>query len=202
MVSRPLVAVSLKTYFGQGQTLEWVKSAAEASRPWLEAVDVLVAPMATALVETVKAVAGGGVALVGAQDCSWTSPGPYTGELPASVLREVGVSVVELGHAERRSLFGEDDLVIARKAATAAREGLVPMVCVGERSTYPRWQPQGPASPRSMRPSPRCRRLSQSSLPMNRSGRSEPTPLQVPGTSDRSATRFRSAFTSAGRAPG
>ena len=69
------MAVSLKTYFGQGQKLEWVKSASEASGPWLEAVDVLVAPMATALVETVKAVAGRQRARR-RQDCSWTSPGP------------------------------------------------------------------------------------------------------------------------------
>ena len=131
MPGKLLAAVSLKTYFGHQATLEWVARAREVSVPWLDAVDVLVVPIATALAPTVELLAGTGI-LVGAQDCSWAPPGAFTGELPPEVLREVGARVVELGHAERRRLFHEDDATVQRKAAAAARAGLVPMVCVGE----------------------------------------------------------------------
>ncbi|EEP77383.1 triosephosphate isomerase [Uncinocarpus reesii 1704] len=70
--------------------------------------------------------------LLGAQDCFWEASGAYTGEVSPRNLRDINVSIVELGHAERRAIFGETDEQVARKAAAAAREGLVPLVCIGE----------------------------------------------------------------------
>lgn len=70
--------------------------------------------------------------LLGAQDCFWESAGAYTGEVSPSSLHSLGVRLVELGHAERRALFGESDAQIARKAAAAVEHGLIPLVCVGE----------------------------------------------------------------------
>jgi triosephosphate isomerase len=69
----------------------------------------------------------------GAQDAFWEDRGAYTGEITPSVLREVGCRFAELGHAERRAIFGETDADVARKSAAAARNGLVPLVCIGER---------------------------------------------------------------------
>ncbi len=57
---------------------------------------------------------------------------PLTGEVSPAALREAGARFVEIGHAERRRMFAEDDIVTARKAAAAARNGLVPLVCIGE----------------------------------------------------------------------
>ena len=48
------------------------------------------------------------------------------------MLRELGCTFMEVGHAERRRLFGEDDATTARKAAAAVEAGLVPIICVGE----------------------------------------------------------------------
>jgi triosephosphate isomerase (TIM) len=48
------------------------------------------------------------------------------------MLAELGCSYAEVGHADRRRLFGEDDATIAAKARAAARAGLTPVVCVGE----------------------------------------------------------------------
>jgi triosephosphate isomerase len=70
--------------------------------------------------------------LLGAQDCFWESLGPYTGEVSPLALRSMGVSIVELGHAERRSIFGETDEQAARKAAATSAQGMVPLVCIGE----------------------------------------------------------------------
>ena len=39
---------------------------------------------------------------------------------------------MEVGHAERRSLFGEDTAVVARKMSTVLEAGLTPLLCIGE----------------------------------------------------------------------
>lgn len=70
--------------------------------------------------------------LLGAQDCFWEPLGAYTGEVSPQSLNSMGVSIVELGHAERRSIFGETDEQTARKAAAACAHAMVPLVCIGE----------------------------------------------------------------------
>ncbi|KAI9934722.1 hypothetical protein ASPWEDRAFT_31084 [Aspergillus wentii DTO 134E9] len=70
--------------------------------------------------------------LLGAQDCFWESLGAYTGEVSPLALRSVGASIVELGHAERRSIFHETDDETARKAAATSAHGMIPLVCIGE----------------------------------------------------------------------
>ncbi|PLN85058.1 Triosephosphate isomerase [Aspergillus taichungensis] len=70
--------------------------------------------------------------LLGAQDCFWEPEGAYTGEVSPQALRSMGVSIVELGHAERRAIFGETDDQAAKKAAAACAQGMVPLVCIGE----------------------------------------------------------------------
>ncbi|KAM5435850.1 putative triose-phosphate isomerase [Microsporum ferrugineum] len=70
--------------------------------------------------------------LLGAQDCFWEASGPYTGEISPSCLRSMDVSIVELGHAERRAIFRETDEQVGRKAAAVSAQGMVPLVCVGE----------------------------------------------------------------------
>ncbi|GKT41216.1 putative triosephosphate isomerase [Colletotrichum spaethianum] len=69
---------------------------------------------------------------IGAQDASPEDRGAFTGQVSAAVLAEVGCEMVMVGHAERRRMFGEDDGLVARKAAAVARNGMVPLVCVGE----------------------------------------------------------------------
>ena len=69
---------------------------------------------------------------VGAQDCSATSYGAYTGEIPAEMLKEMGVSWVILGHSERRTNQGESSELVATKTKNALDAGLKVMVCCGE----------------------------------------------------------------------
>jgi triosephosphate isomerase len=75
--------------------------------------------------------------LAGAQDAFHEDAGAFTGEVSPAVLAEVGVRILELGHAERRRLFGETDADVAKKAAAAARNGIIPLICVGERTKPP-----------------------------------------------------------------
>ncbi len=70
--------------------------------------------------------------VLGAQDVSEHEAGAYTGEVSAAMLAEFGCRYVIVGHSERRALFGEDDLLVGRKARAAMAKGLVPIVCVGE----------------------------------------------------------------------
>ena len=69
---------------------------------------------------------------VGAQNCHWETRGAYTGEISASMLKQMGCDHVILGHSERRRDQGEDDDQIGRKAAAAVAAGLQPIICVGE----------------------------------------------------------------------
>jgi triosephosphate isomerase (TIM) len=70
--------------------------------------------------------------LLGAQDCFWEPHGAYTGEVSPLSIKTLGASIVELGHAERRKLFGETDAHVAKKAVAAVQSGLIPLICVGE----------------------------------------------------------------------
>lgn len=72
---------------------------------------------------------------LGAQDVCAEGQGAYTGEVSAAMLKDVGCAYVIVGHSERRSLYGEDDQLVARKFGAAQARALVPILCVGEHLT-------------------------------------------------------------------
>lgn len=130
-----LVGVSLKMYFGHREALDWIRRAVDlaSAHPAVRSGDVgvFLIPGYLAVVEAVGAARGTPV-LIGAQDVAAFEPGPFTGEVSAAELAEVGVRVAEIGHAERRRLLSEDDVVVAAKTAAALRHGVTPVLCVGE----------------------------------------------------------------------
>jgi L-erythrulose 1-phosphate isomerase len=69
---------------------------------------------------------------VGAQNMHWQDSGAWTGEISASMIKDCGANLVELGHSERRTHFGETDETVALKTAAAIRYGLIPLVCIGD----------------------------------------------------------------------
>src|SRR3954469_16070543 len=81
--------------------------------------------------QTRQALAESAVAW-GAQDVSQFGAGAYTGAVTARMLREFDCSYVIVGHSERRSIFGESNAVVAAKFLAVLKEGLTPIVCVGE----------------------------------------------------------------------
>jgi len=93
--------------------------------------EVIVAPVFTALAAVAAALAGSPIR-VAAQDSHWEEKGAFTGEVSGSLLRDAGCSAVIVGHSERRQLFGETDEQVGRKTHAALRNGLLPIVCVGE----------------------------------------------------------------------
>jgi triosephosphate isomerase len=93
--------------------------------------DIVICPPYPALAEVVERSRGSAVR-VAAQNMHEEESGPFTGEVSAPMLREVGVDGVILGHSERRQYFGESDEALARKLPAALAAGLEPILCVGE----------------------------------------------------------------------
>ena len=74
---------------------------------------------------------------VGAQNMHWADQGAWTGEVSPLMVKDCGASIVELGHSERRTHFGETDETVATKVAAAVKHGLIALVCIGDtRSEY------------------------------------------------------------------
>ncbi|MDO8431015.1 MAG: triose-phosphate isomerase [Candidatus Binatus sp.] len=97
----------------------------------LQACEVVIAPPMLAMPTLAQELAGSRIAIAGA-NMYCEDKGPFTGEVSASMLKEVGASYVLIGHSERRDLFHEDDGLINRKLKAALRDGLTPVLCVGE----------------------------------------------------------------------
>nr|VFK37461.1 MAG: triosephosphate isomerase [Candidatus Kentron sp. SD]VFK42214.1 MAG: triosephosphate isomerase [Candidatus Kentron sp. SD]VFK79669.1 MAG: triosephosphate isomerase [Candidatus Kentron sp. SD] len=76
-------------------------------------------------------IEGTGIAL-GAQNLAKEDPGAFTGEVSAPMLMDFGCKYVIVGHSERRAYYGETDSLVAQKFVRAQKEGLIPIVCVGE----------------------------------------------------------------------
>ncbi len=131
-MSQPIVAVSLKMYFERARTVEYCRSLASLvrERRGLGDVRMAVLPDFLALHEAGQELDGSPV-MLGAQDICQADRGAYTGEVSGADLADLGVRVVEVGHAERRALYHEDDRLVADKAAAARRHGMIPLVCVG-----------------------------------------------------------------------
>ena len=139
-MARFWIGSSLKMYFGHRRTMEWVGAVAEicAEHPATTGgvVQFFVIPTFPAIPEVVELARPAGIA-VGAQDLHWADVGPFTGEVGGPELAEIGCSIVEIGHAERRTLFGETDEVVARKTLAGLRNGLAPVLCIGEQDRGP-----------------------------------------------------------------
>ncbi len=97
----------------------------------LDAVEAVLCPPFTALRDVAGALAGS-VLQLGAQNVHWETEGAFTGEVSAGMLRDLGCRYVLVGHSERRTAFGETDLLVNRKTRAALDAGLRPIVCVGE----------------------------------------------------------------------
>ena len=95
------------------------------------AAEVAVCPPFTALAAVQQALEGSTIGL-GAQDLYWETQGAFTGEVSAAMLADAGCRYVIIGHSERRTLFGETDEAVRRKLEAALRQGLIPIVCIGE----------------------------------------------------------------------
>lgn len=134
--TKKTVGVSLKMYFDLEKSAQYIRDCAPLGPHALShKVDIFIIPDFLSLVtaSTLLGIEAPTIRL-GAQDCFWEDSGAYTGEVSPAVLKNIGCSLVELGHAERRRLFGETDVQVAKKAQAAVRNGITPLVCIGEKA--------------------------------------------------------------------
>ena len=130
MSRRPVVGAGLKMFLGYAESIGYLRDLAACAAEF-DGVEVFVLPSFPVLAAAQELLAGSSVRY-GAQDAHWEERGAYTGCVSPAVLRELGCTFVEVGHAERRRLFRESDDMVASKALAAVRCGLEPIVCVGE----------------------------------------------------------------------
>ncbi len=126
---RKLVAANWKMHGSRAENAPLVDAVLGA--PSHPGVDCVICPPFVYLMEIARQLRDAAVKL-GAQDVCAEATGAHTGEISAAMLRDVGCAYVIVGHSERRSLYGEDDVLVARKFAAAQSRGLTPILCVGE----------------------------------------------------------------------
>ncbi|MFT3905247.1 MAG: triose-phosphate isomerase [Steroidobacteraceae bacterium] len=126
---RKIVAGNWKMHGSRADNAPLVEAVASAFAG--DFAECIICPPFVYLYEIARQLRDGSVQL-GAQDLCAEAQGAYTGEVSAAMLQDVGVSHVIVGHSERRSLYGEDSTLVARKFAAAQTHGLVPILCVGE----------------------------------------------------------------------
>src|SRR5215217_3027195 len=128
---KPVIAGNWKMYKTLGAAVDTVL----ALKPLVANAnhcDVVIAPVFTAIKTVADRLEGSNVRVAG-QDCSTeTEGGAHTGEILASMLRDVGARYVIVGHSERRQFYGETDAQVNRKTSAAIGSGLNVVMCVGE----------------------------------------------------------------------
>ena len=127
-----LVGCSSKSYFDAEQAARWGPDVVDGVADDPAGTDGLFICPSFPLIPVLLQTFGASGGLVGAQDVSVHPRGPYTGEVSAEVLAQLGVRLVMAGHPERRRLFGETDEVVRRKVTVAAAAGMAPILVVGE----------------------------------------------------------------------
>jgi triosephosphate isomerase (TIM) len=96
-----------------------------------EGIDVAVFAPFTCLHEVAR-MAEDTKVIPGAQNFFYEDSGAFTGEVSVPMIQDTGARAGIVGHSERREIFGEDDDMVARKAARAVEAGILPVICVGE----------------------------------------------------------------------
>jgi triosephosphate isomerase len=125
----PLFGTNVKMHQTVHESIAYVSGLASASADGQAQLFVILPFTSLAAVVDVAHRAG---IWVGAQNMHWAEGGAFTGEVSAPMLRDIGIDLVLVGHAERRQLFGENDTIIRQKVEAALAHGLRVVLCVGE----------------------------------------------------------------------
>ena len=134
MSRTPLIAGNWKMNLNHLEAIALVqKIAFSLPDKYFDKVDVAVLPPFTDIRSVQTLTDGDKLRLTyGAQDISAEDSGAYTGEVSGLMLAKLGCAYVVVGHSERRAMHAEDDATVASKVAAAFRNGITPIVCVGE----------------------------------------------------------------------
>ena len=129
---KPFVAGNWKMNTDSHSSVNLAKSIVSGSLEIAgQSVDVAVIPPFVYIPAVVDALSSSSIA-IGAQDVYFEQQGAFTGEISASMLKDIGCIYALCGHSERRHVIGEPDELINKKVAAAVSGGLLPILCVGE----------------------------------------------------------------------
>ena len=128
---RKLVVGNWKMYGNKAQVTELLQELISSATQISQGVDVGVCPSFVHL-GLVKDQLTGSKLILGAQDLNEQSESAVTGEVAGSMLLDLGVKYVIVGHSERREKLKESDDLIAAKLVAAQVNGLTPILCIGE----------------------------------------------------------------------
>jgi triosephosphate isomerase len=132
---KPLISGNWKMHHNHFEAIQVVQKLVYLlGKEDYDAVDVSVHPPFTDIrsVQTTLFDQKRSEILVGAQNCHWEDKGAFTGEVAAAFLPKLDVSLVIVGHSERRELFGETDEMVRNKVDAVLRHGMTPILCCGE----------------------------------------------------------------------
>jgi triosephosphate isomerase len=132
---KPLIVGNWKMNLNHLEAIALVqKLAFTLKAPHFDAVDVAVLPPFTAIRSVQSLVDGDKLRIgYGAQDLSPHQGGAYTGDISGPMLAKLGCSYVTVGHSERREYHAETDQLVNAKATAALANGVIPIMCIGER---------------------------------------------------------------------
>jgi triosephosphate isomerase len=132
---QPLIAGNWKMNLNHFEAIALVQKIAFSLKPQhFDAVDVTVLPPFTDIRSVQTLVDGDKLRLsYGAQDLSPQPSGAYTGDIAGSMLAKLGCTFVVVGHSERREYHAESDELVNAKVKAAFANGLIPILCIGER---------------------------------------------------------------------
>ncbi|MGL5010499.1 MAG: triose-phosphate isomerase [Paracoccaceae bacterium] len=123
------------TSWKMNKTLAEAQAFARGLQAGLSGIDPHIQPFVIppfTAVREVKAMLSATRVKVGAQNMHWADEGAWTGEISPVMLKDCALDIVELGHSERREHFGETDETVGLKTEAAVRNGLIPLICIGE----------------------------------------------------------------------
>jgi len=132
-MARKIIAGNWKMNLSPKEGEELVK----ASNAYVEShalahIEVVIAPPFIQLKDAVKNATEDRISIA-AQNMNENDNGAFTGEISASMLQEVGVELVIIGHSERREVLGESNDQVHAKLKKALSSNLYPILCVGEK---------------------------------------------------------------------
>lgn len=126
---KPIIAGNWKMNNNKEETKALIKEIAPLVKD--ASCEVVVCVPFTSI-ETARKAARGTNIQLGAQNVHWANNGAFTGEISASMLTELKVKYVIVGHSERRQYFGETDETVNKRAKAALKAGMKVIICVGE----------------------------------------------------------------------
>ena len=93
-------------------------------------IEVIICPPFTYLTQILELKTS--IIKIGAQNISESQEGAFTGEISGSMLQDMNIDYVIIGHSERRQMFNDTNNIIAQKFELAHQNNLIPILCVGE----------------------------------------------------------------------